>query len=515
MTQEELFSPLTLNQLDSLSREDINSFVEAQARVIEDLSRELMLIKVRREELKQTTLEVDDEYITIKGKVVTSSSSQENEKKASKKKKKQKVQLPSERYPEAEIIEQEVSFTQAPSCGLCGEAMEPSGMHEVSEYLTVTPAVFQVIRQKREKCRCKSCHGDLKTAPSPPRICPGGAYSDNMIIDVVVSKYCDLIPIERYAAMAGRSGLIDLPPQSLIQLTHYLADFVKPVYDKIREEILASRVLHADETPHRMLEESGYTKSGKLKAWYLWGFSDNKGSSYFEIRNTRSGDVASELLKESDCEFLVSDVFSGYNKAVRETNVYRKANDKLLIENVYCNAHAYRKFRDLDNEDFKDVCLLYKKIYRLEGIALRRPTAERLLKVRSKMNNLFEQIKQKSLERLTSYSAKSGPAKAMKYFLKNYDSLTLFIGHAEVPIDNNPQERQLRNPVIGRKTWYGNHSLKGARTTAILFSIVESCKLAGVNPREYFKQLVSDLHRGKEPYSPKEYAQLMADKVAV
>ena len=101
-------------------------------------------------------------------------------------------------------------------------------MYEESEYLTVTPAVFQVIRQKREKCRCKTCHGDLKTAPSPPRICPGGSYSDKMIIDVVVSKYCDLIPIERYAAMAGRSGLIDLPPQSLIQLTPFVS-FVSAV----------------------------------------------------------------------------------------------------------------------------------------------------------------------------------------------------------------------------------------------------------------------------------------------
>ena len=518
MTQEELFTPLTKTQLSQLSREEVDSFVEAQSRVIEGLSRENLSLKARREELKQITLEVDEEYITIKGKVVTSVSSskpEDKEKKPSKKKKKQKVQLPSERYPEAEVIEQEVSFAQAPNCGLCGEEMESSGMFEISEYLTVTPAVFQVIRQKREKCRCKSCHGDLKTAPAPPRICPGGAYSDKMIIDVALSKYCDLIPVERYAAIAGRSGLIDLPPQSLIQLTHYLADFVKLVYDRIREEVLEKQVIHADETPHKMLEGGGKTKTGKLKTWYLWGFSDNQGSSYFEVRNTRSGDVASELLKESNCEFLVSDVFSGYNKAVRETNIYRKEHDQLLIKNVYCNAHAYRKFRDLEDEDFKDICDLYKKIYRLEGIALRRPTAERLLKARSKMTNLYEQIKQKSLERLLNYSAKSGPAKAMKYFLKNYDSLTLFIGQAEVPIDNNPQERQLRNPVVGRKTWYGNHSLKGARTTAILFSIVESCKLAGINPREYFKQLVSDLHRGKELYTPAEYGKLVTSDMAI
>ena len=86
-----------------------------------------------------------------------------------------------------------------------------------------------------------------------PRICPGGAYSDEMIIDVALSKYCDLIPIERYAAMAGRNGIKDLPPQSLIQLTHYLADFCSPIYDRIKQDVLLNPVIHADETPHRML----------------------------------------------------------------------------------------------------------------------------------------------------------------------------------------------------------------------------------------------------------------------
>ena len=191
--------------------------------------------------------------------------------------------------------------------------MKFSVMHEKSEYLTVTPAVFRVVRQKRQKYCCTSCHGDIKTAPNLPRIAPGSSYSDVMIVDVAVSKYCDLIPIERYATIAGRNGLIDLPANSLIQLTHYLADFIKPIYDRIKEDLLNVQVLHADETPHRMLEEAGLTKNGTRKSWYLWGFSNPLAGSYFEIHNTRSGNVCSELLKESSCEYLVSDVFSGYN----------------------------------------------------------------------------------------------------------------------------------------------------------------------------------------------------------
>jgi len=509
MTQEQLFKPITQTQLAQLSAADKDKFLEAQARVIEDLVRENGLLKDRTEELKQRTLQIDEEFITLKGRLIGSSASKSStsDNKKLKKNKRKKVQLPSERYPDAELIEQEIGFKDTPNCDSCGSEMSFSGMHEVCEYVTMTPAVFRVIRQLRQKYRCSGCHSCIKTVPPMPRICPGGAYSDEMIIDVSLSKYCDLIPIERYAAMAGRNGMKDLPPQSLIQLTHYLADFCKPIYERIKEEVLLNRVIHADETPHRMLERGGKTSGGKPKAWYLWGFSDNKASSYFEVRNTRSSDVASELLKDSDCEYLVSDVFSGYNKAVRETNKQRLVDGKSEIQNVYCNAHAYRKFKELEDPTFKDICDLYKKIYRLEEIANRRPDKVRKLKARDRMPGLFEEIKTICLERLHEHSSKSAASRAMAYFIKNYDQLVLFIDVADVPIDNNPQERQLRNAVIGRKTWYGNHSPTGAKTSAILFSLVESCKLAGINPREYFRDLVRSQLLGEPTKTPKEFAE--------
>ena len=121
-----------------------------------------------------------------------------------------------------------------------------------------------------------------------------------MKIDVSLSKYCDLIPVERYSAIAGRAGLMDLPPQSLIESTHHLADFVKGAYDKSKVEAVKSKVLHADETPHKMLE------GAEIKNWYLWGFSTSK-VCFFEIHNTRSGDVASApaaILKPATCGHL-------------------------------------------------------------------------------------------------------------------------------------------------------------------------------------------------------------------
>jgi transposase len=325
-----------------------------------------------------------------------------------------------------------------------------------------------------------------------------------MKIDVALDKYCDLIPVERYSAIAGRAGLEDLPPQSLIESTHQLADFVKGAYEKSKVAVAESKVINADETPHKMLE------GDPTKNWYLWGFSTKK-ASYFEIHDTRSGDVASNILLNSKCEFLVSDVFSGYERAVREANEKRQELNPsiLLIKNVYCNAHSRRKFKEAPSspEETRIFIVLYKRIYNLEGKAKGKPP-DKILEYRQRMTPLFAAMKTRALGIVANYSAKSKMGKALSYFLENYDELTLFLSNLDLPIDNNSQERLMRNPVVGRKTWYGTHSKRGAETAAILFSLVESCKLVGVNPREYFKKLVADLHLGRAPYIPWEFKQL-------
>ena len=343
------------------------------------------------------------------------------------------------------------------------------------------------------------------TAPAPPRIKEGSAYSDEMAIDVAMTKYCDLVPIERYSKMAEREGIQGLPPQSLIESTHYLADYVRPAYDCLKQEILKSKVLHADETPHRMLE------GDKKSQWFLWGFSSER-TSYFECHPTRSGDVASNLLTDSSCEFLVSDVFSGYGKAVRETNVVRQARGSPKIHHVYCNAHARRRFKEA-GDAFPDEAEFYLKqydeIYRLDREVRQKPPDE-AMELRRQMIPFFEAMRERAIYDTGGYSSKSGLGRALSYFLSNFAELTRFTTDPVLPIDNNPQERLLRNPVIGRKTWYGTHSKQGAETAAILFSLVESCKLNKINPREYMKAIVTGLHAGQPPFTPQEYQRKLA-----
>ena len=324
-----------------------------------------------------------------------------------------------------------------------------------------------------------------------------------MVLDVSLSKYCDLIPIERYAIMAERNGLEGLPANSLIGLTHHLANFLEGIYLKLKVEVQKSHVIHADETPHRMLEEGG----GK-KHWYLWGFSCSI-SCFFKIENTRSGTVASGLLKESMAQYLVSDVFSGYNKAVVEVNAYREERGITLMQNAYCNAHARRKFKEAEEnfpEETKTFIHSYEEIYRLES-EVKGLSDSAVLKQRSKMKFYFEEMKRECRRLEGSCSPHSRLGKAIRYYDKNYEGLTRCLKDIAIQLDNNQEERLLRSPVVGRKTWYGNHSKRGAKTSAVLFSIVESCKLKGINPREYFPFVVGQIHRGEGPFTPYEYSQ--------
>lgn len=411
-----------------------------------------------------------------------------------------RVKKPSERYPNAPIREQFIRQAPAPGCSCCGKLMTESGMWEESEQLTVIPKKFVIDRFFRAKYRC-TCQGAIVTAPAPARIIPGGSFSDEMILDVALSKYCDLIPIERYAAMAGRSGLKDLPPQSLIELTHGLADFVSAAYRKIQAGVLCARVLHADETPHKMLEGSD------KKSWYLWGFSSPE-HCFFECHNTRSGDVASDVLIKSQAQVLLTDVFSGYGKAVRVANETRRDNGRPLIQSAYCNSHSRRYFYKCFPQYPESKFYLdhFHEIYQLNGCA-KGQAPPRVLELRNQMRPRFEAMRARALEELASYPEPSKYAKALRYFLSNWDGLTLFLADADVPIDNNPQERLLRSHVVGRKTWYGTHSERGALTAAILFTLVESCKLNHLNPREYFGQLIYDLHAGNPVLTPHELKQ--------
>ena len=497
--QDYLFEPIPCDKLDTLSKEDFKILVQGMQDTINQLH--ALNAKLKDDQVKKylQTVLLNEQYVLLRSKFFGRSS----EKSPSKDLKrshaesqqklppKERVQLPSLRYPNAPLVEKEIEFKEIPNCSCCNKQLSDSGLTEDSERLTVIPKKFVIERLKRHIYRCESCHGELVTAPNLPRIKEGSSYGDELMIDVAVSKYDYLIPIERYVRMAEDLGVTGLPPQSLIETTHYLADYLEPLYEGIKTEVIAAEVLHADETPHRMLE------GDKKKTWYLWGFSTSR-SSYFELHNTRSGDVASKFLTEASCTYLVSDVYSGYKKAVTDANAIRCKNSFPLIESLYCNAHARRKFKESkENFEAESGYFLeqYGRIYHLNS-----NNGDRL-----EMRQIFEEMRVYATNTIVQCPEKSSLGRALGYFLKNFAELTRFTARSDLPIDNNSQERQMRNPVVGRKTWYGTHSKRGAKTAAILFSIIESCKLNGLNSNEYIEAQVKNLQNGKSIETPAKF----------
>ena len=330
MKQLPLIDTVPCEKFDILSREEVIELAKGYADVIRQLQVTIEETNKQILNSEHTQFLLNEIVINITNKLFGKSSEKSAKKSSPDKNKKEtrkRVLLPSERYPNLDIIEKRVVPDKAPVCQCCSKEMKDSGLTETSEYLTVIPRRFYVVRQERVKYRCSTCQDNLITTPAIPRIKSGSSYSDEMVLDVALSKYCDLIPVERYVQMAERGGVKGLPANTLIEGTHNLAEFLLPVYNKIKSEVMNSRVLHADETPHRMLE------GGEKSNWYLWGFSTSS-ASYFEAHDTRSGSVAADVIKESVCEFLVSDIFSGYSKAVTDGNVYRREKNLPEIKKI-------------------------------------------------------------------------------------------------------------------------------------------------------------------------------------
>lgn len=403
--------------------------------------------------------------------------------------------LPSQKFPHLDVNEEIVESAEAPTCSCCSKEMEPSGLYKTSEKLEVVPKKYFITRKKRVVYNCKNCHGSMANAQSKPSISRSSNYGDSLIIDAVLSKFCDLIPIERYCAMAAREGIEGIPPNSIITVSHAFAAFLASVYEMLRIEVLGSPIIYMDETPHKMLE------GDDTRNWFLWGFS-SPTACVFEAHNTRSGDVPFDFLAQSDTvRFIVTDAYKGYARAVR----LLAEQGKTILE-VFCNAHAYRYFRDASStwkEEAEPFLADYGRIFELE-----RQSADGSSKrsARNDMKPLFENIKEKC-EAVATMPG-SGLEKAKNYFLNHYNGLTQCLEHMAVPLDNNASERLLRSPVVGRKTWSGTHSKRGAHTASIMFSIVESCKLNRINPRNYFTWVTNRIHACQPILTPSAYKKL-------
>lgn len=411
-------------------------------------------------------------------------------------------QLPSERYPYLEVVNHEVRSEHNPTCN-CGHEMVDSRMRETSERLEVIPKVFLVVRESRVVYTCKNCSLGITTAAAEPHLIPGSCYGDSIVKDVMLSKLCDLIPIQRYTAIAARQGVEGIPPNSLHEFSRHLALGLDTSYKRHLQGIKdASEPLLADETGHNMLEGSD------KKKWWLWSFNSSRGV-LLQVEPSRAGAVAANFLKDCACNALMTDAYRGYSSALKVANKMREDSGLPMILKAYCNAHARNNFQASSTKNtriarritwiYKIIFARYRDYVAAEG--------EESDEVKDLLERAFSCLRQIALKEMPNLSTKSPLYRALDYLITYYDGLTLFLSDRSVPMHNNRSEGTLRNSVIGRKTWLGTHSVEVARNLAKIMSLVESCKLLKINPRKYVDDAVERYHKALPALSPYEYWQ--------
>jgi len=389
------------------------------------------------------------------------------------------------RLPRVDVVHQlDEADRVCPACG--GTLREMPGQTEDAEEITVVERQFVVITHKRTKYRC-ACNGCVETAPGPLRLAArpdvrGCRYSPTFAVEVAVNKYLDHLPLERQARIMRREGLA-VDSQTLWDQLDALATVLQPTYAAIQRYVLAAPVIGADETWWRLLKEPG------AKRWWAWSVTREDAVAY-TILEHRSQEAARQVLNGYD-GIVVADGYAVYAALAR-------AGPRFTL--AHCWAHARRKFVEAEPHHpapCAEVLDLIGQLYAVEracpGLPLGADEAARaeVLRLRATLRAersapIVAEIR--AWAQRQRVLPESGLGKAITYLLGLWLGLTRFLNDPRIPLDNNATERGLRGMVLGRKNHYGSRSKRGTEVAALFYSLIESAKLAGVEPKAYLLQ---------------------------
>lgn len=379
-----------------------------------------------------------------------------------------------------ELIQREVLHTlpaEDRQCPVCdGTLTELGEQTEDAEEITVVERQFVLVTHKRQKYRCK-CNASVVTAPAPVKLWSGSRYSIEFAIEVAVSKFLDHMPLERQCRTMRREGL-RIDSQTLWDQTHRLFEHLQPVLVDLRSHVWASPLIFADETGWKMMQQGSHR-------WWLWEIAC-EDAVYHKIFDSRGTECARELLDGYD-GVVMADGYSAYKSLLAEGAAYKIA---------HCWAHVRRRFHELENviPGVAVVLDLIGQLYHIEsevpdiGIQTSAQTRNEILALRAKLrSDRSKPIVQEILEWIYGQSALPGSdfGKALRYPINQWKGLTQFLKDPRIPLDNNAAERGLRGAVVGRKNHYGSRSKRGAEVTSLFYSLLESAKLCGIEPKSY------------------------------
>lgn len=398
-----------------------------------------------------------------------------------------------EHLPRQEMVH-EPEGDGACTCPACGAGMAKLG-EDVTEVLDYVPGRFQVIRHVRPKYACKACDA-ITQAPAPPLPTPRGRATPATLAHLLVSKYCDHLPLYRQSEIYGRDG-VDLDRSTLCDWVGQAAWLLQPIVEGIRRHVFLAEKIHGDDTPVPVLAPG----NGKTKTGRLWVYvRDDRpfcgqappAAAYF-FSPDRGGEHPARHMA-SFSGFLQADGYAGF-EALFDT----ARRDRAPVMEVACWAHCRRKFFDVweatKSPVAKEALDRIGALYGIEEKARFAPPAERLAH-RTETGPLLASFFDWAESAVAKLSAKSALAEAFRYTIKRRGALTRFVTDARLEIDNNIAENAMRAIALGRKNYLFAGSDVGGDRAAAIYTVVQTAKLNGVNPEAYLRDTLAKVADG-------------------
>ena len=388
-----------------------------------------------------------------------------------------------------ERIEQVIDVEDS-ACPCCGGALHQIG-EDVAERLDVVPTTFRVLVTRRPRYGCRACESAVVQAPAPARIIEGGIPTEALIAQVLVSKYADHLPLYRQAQIYARQG-IQLDRSTLADWVGRAAWYLRPLRDHVLERLRRSTRLFADETTAPVLEPGrGRTKTGQIWAYARddrpWGGNDPPMVAYVYAPDRKAERPIAHLAGFSG--ILQVDGYGGYAALARR---------RQQVSLAFCWAHARRKFYELADsspvatEVLRHIALLYAIEDEVRG-----SPAEQRRAIRDDRSRLIVDDLRHYLEaRNRQVSAKSKIGEAIRYTLTRWDGLTRFLDDGRIDLDNNAVERSIRPLALNRKNALFAGSDEGGDNWAVIATLIENCKLSGIDPHAWLAETLTKLANG-------------------
>lgn len=367
------------------------------------------------------------------------------------------------------------------TCSSCGGGLEAwAGQYEESGEVDVVARSFRLVVHRRQKYRCR-CGGCVETAPGPPRLLPGGRYSIPFAVEVAVAKYADHLPLARQVVQMRRQGL-DISSQTLWDQLVALEARLEPSYEALVAQVLEAPVIGADETRWRLMGKGSQT----WWAWSLW----TKEAVVYRILASRSTQAARDLLGPYT-GVVLCDGYAAYSALAKGTGP-PPARDGPVIALAHCWAHVRRKFVEAEPHypEAAEMLARIGRLYAIEREIRAAPAAQREAVARERRVRDATAVVREIHAWLLAQRAlpRSALGKAIAYTAGIWPGLCRFLDDPRIPIDNNGTERGMRALAVGRKNHYGSRSIHGTRVAALFYSLIESAKLAGVEPAAYLTE---------------------------